>query len=457
MNQKNNSSWFIYIIAAVGAMGGMLFGYDTGVISSAILFIKKQFMLSSTMEEVVVSIVLFGAVIGAAIGGKLTDHFGRRKVILITAVIFCLGATCGASIAQNIPWLIIGRFIIGIAIGAASFSAPLYISEVAPVKIRGKLVGFNQLAVTTGIVISYLIGYYLSRFVWGWRGMFAFAVLPAMLLGVGMFFMPNSPRWLVKKGMLDKARNVLKRIRGTDDIENEIKDIQESLDQKGGSWQELFAPLVRPALMIGIGLAILQQITGINTVIYYAPTIFEFAGFHSASSAILATLGVGIINVLVTIVAVQLVDHVGRRVLLLTGIAGMAVSLTVLGIAFSLPNLSQMLGWIAAGSLMFYIASFAIGMGPVFWLLIAEIYPLKIRGLSMSIATIFNWGSNLIVALTFLTLIHGVGRSGTFWIYGLLSVATWFFVYFVVPETKGKSLEEIESHWRAGKHPREMR
>ncbi|MEE8637466.1 MAG: sugar porter family MFS transporter [Candidatus Margulisiibacteriota bacterium] len=456
MSGEPSGSKFVYLAAAISALGGMLFGYDTGVISSAILFLKDYFSLSPTLEEIVVAIALVGAVIGAAFGGRLSDRFGRRKVIIACAFIFVAGALFGSSMARTVTWLFCGRIIIGIAIGATSFAAPLYISEVSPVNIRGKLVGFNQLAVTIGIVISYLVGYALAQVTGGWRGMFAFAAIPASLLGIGMLFMPDSPRWLLSHGSTDKARKVLERIRGTAAVEQEINEIQESLKQQSGHWKELLSPLVRPALIVGIGLAVLQQVTGINTVIYYAPTIFEFAGFQSAASAILATVGVGIINVLLTIVALRLVDRVGRRPLLLIGLAGMTLSLIVLGVAFNLPAQSGLVGWISAIGLMFYVGSFAVGMGPVFWLLIAEIYPLMIRGMAMSTAAMFNWGSNLIIGITFLTLIQLLGRSGTFWLYGLLGIMAWLFVYFLVPETKGRSLEEIESHWRAGKHPREM-
>jgi len=456
MNNQKNSSSFVYIAAAFCALGGMLFGYDTGVISSAILFLKKYFALSPTMEEVVVSIALVGAVVGAAVGGKLSDSIGRRKVVLMSAAIFILGALFGSSMARNIPWLICGRLMIGFGVGAASFAAPLYISEVSPVNIRGKLVGFNQLAVTIGIVISYLVGYWLAHITGGWRGMFAFAAIPASILLIGMYFMPDSPRWLLSKGLTDQSKKVLEKIRGTSDVDQEMNDIDQSLKAQSGNFKELLSPLVRMALIVGIGLAILQQVTGINTVIYYAPTIFQFAGFHAAATAILATVGVGIINVIMTIVALQLVDRVGRRPLLLVGLCGMVFSLVALGIAFALPSQGGLVGWVSVISLCFYVASFAIGMGPVFWLLIAEIYPLKIRGLAMSTATMFNWGANLVIGITFLTLIHVAGKSGTFWIYGALGVLAWIFVYLWVPETKGKSLEEIEAYFRAGKHPREL-
>ncbi len=452
--KQSHGSSFVYIVAAFAALGGILFGYDTGVISGAILFIKEHFMLSAIQEEVVVSAVLLGALIGAVAGGRLADRFGRRKIIIISAIIFALGAI-GTALASTVAWLIVGRGIVGVAIGMASFVTPLYISEVSPDKIRGKLVSFNQLAITAGIVVSYLIGYFLSKH-GDWRMMFGLAAIPAGILTVGMLFMPASPRWLASHSMIDKARRVLKRIRGTDDVNKEMQEIQESLSQQSGHWSELLGPLVRPALIVGIGLAVLQQVTGINTVIYYAPTIFQFAGFKSASSAILATVGLGIVNMLMTVVAMQLLDRVGRRPLLLIGIAGMVLSLGVLGFAFHLPHLSGILGWVAAGSLMLYVGSFAIGMGPVFWLLISEIYPLKIRGRAMSIATVANWGANFVVALTFLSMIKILGRPGTFWVYALVGIVAWVFSYFFVPETRGRSLEYIESHWRAGKHPRHM-
>ena len=445
---------FVYIIAAISALAGLLFGYDTGVISGAILFITQQFNLTATMEEVVTSVVLAGAVIGAAAGGKLADHLGRRKTILLSAGIFAAGAI-GTALSPNLSVLIAGRIVVGLGIGAASFTAPLYVSELAPPRVRGSLVSLNQLAVTLGIVVSYLVDFALSG-IQGWRWMFGLAAIPALILGIGMFFLPNSPRWLVSRGKTDQAHKNLKQIRDAEQVQDELKNIKKSEKKQTGDWSELLQPMIRPALIVGIGLAILQQVTGINTVIYYAPTIFQAAGFKSANVAILATVGVGAVNVLMTMVAIWLVDRSGRRPLLLVGIAGMILSLGVLGLAFQLPNLTDFLGWIAVGSLVVYVGSFALGLGPVFWLLISEIYPLKIRGLAMSIATIANWGANLLVALTFLTLIQVLGRPGTFWLYGLLGVGAWLFAYFLVPETKGRSLEDIEAHWRAGKHPREM-
>jgi SP family galactose:H+ symporter-like MFS transporter len=452
-NKERNT--FVIIVAAITAIGGLLFGYDTGVISGAILFIREAFSLSSTMQEIVVSAVLVGAVIGAGSGGILADRFGRRKMIIIAAVIFVLGAVFTAT-TVNVYSLIAGRIAVGIAIGIASFIAPMYISEVAPSNIRGALVSLNQLAITIGIVISYLVDFAFAP-TGGWRWMLGLAVIPGAILGIGMFIMPSSPRWLLSKGNDEKARSVLERIRITKNVNSELNEIDKSLKkQKQTGWADLLNPLFKPALIIGIGLAIFQQLTGINTVIYYAPTILQFAGLKSATVAILATAGIGIVNMLITIVAIGLIDKVGRRPLLLIGILGMVISLGLLGIVFSLPNLSNSLGLFAVICLMLYIGSFAIGLGPVFWLMISEIYPLKIRGRAMSIATVVNWGMNLLVAITFLSLVQIIGASGTFWFYGVIGILAWVFVYRLVPETKGKTLEEIESHWRKGKHPREM-
>ncbi len=444
----------VYVATAISALGGMLFGYDIGVISGAILFIKTDFSLSPGLEEIVVSSVLLGSLLGAVIGGLLADRLGRRRLLIITAVVFAMGAI-GAALAPGTPWLVTARVVAGAAIGTASFVAPLYISEIAPVAIRGKLVSINQVALTSGIVISYGIDYAFAGSQ-AWRWMFALAVIPAAAFAAGLLLIPDSPRWLAGRGHADQARAVLNRIRSRDQVDGELAEIRQSVAQQEGHWSELLSPLLRPAMIVGIGLAIAQQITGINTVIYYAPTILDFAGFSSASVAILASVGVGIVNVLLTLVAMQLIDRVGRRPLLLVSLAGMAVSLFVLGLAFALPQLAGSLGWIAVIGLMTYVGSFAVGLGPVFWLMLSEIYPLRMRGRAMSVGTVANWSANLIVALSFLTLTRALGRAPTFWLYGVVSVGAWVFAFFLVPETKGRSLEDIEAHWRAGGHPRAL-
>jgi SP family galactose:H+ symporter-like MFS transporter len=445
---------FVRTAVIVASLGGMLFGYDTGVISGAILFIKNTFDLSTSMRELVVSAVLIGAVIGAIAGGILADRFGRRRLIVLAGIIFTLSAI-GTALAPTVNTLIAGRIIVGIAIGIASFTSPLYMSEISPMKVRGSLVSINQLAVTIGIVIAYLVDYALSG-MQGWRYMFAIAAVPSTVLVIAMLRMPPSPRWLMSHGLTDKARAVLEHIRGTKDVTGEMNEIEVSMDKQKGRVQDLFHPMLRMALIVGVGLAIFQQITGINTVIYYAPTIFEFAGFKTAGFSILATAGVGLVNVGFTVLALRLMDRVGRRPLLLIGVAGQIVGLVVLGLAFQLHQLAGSVGYLAIISLAIYIGSFAIGLGPIFWLMISEIYPLRVRGAAASIATFANWGFNLVVALTFLTLVGILGRPGTFWLYAVIGIAAWFFIYRLVPETKGRSLEEIEEHWRQGRHPREM-
>jgi sugar porter (SP) family MFS transporter len=439
---------FVYLATAISALGGMLFGYDIGVISGAILFVQKAFGLSTGSEEVVVSSVLLGSLIGAGAGGILADRLGRRKLLIATALVFALGAI-GAAAAPNTGWLIAARIVAGVAIGIASFVAPLYISEIAPVAIRGKLVAVNQVALTSGIVISYLIDYAFAPS-GNWRWMFACAIVPAMAFGAGLFFIPDSPRWLAGRGDIDQARAVLKRIRSADEVEPELTAIQDSVSKQKANWSELLTPLVRPALIVGVVLAIAQQVTGINTVIYYAPTILKFAGFSSSSVAILASVGIGTVTVVLTLVAMQLIDRIGRKPLLLLSLAGMFLGLVILGLAFALPQLAGSRGAIAVSSLMLYVGSFAVGLGPVFWLVLSEIYPLRIRGRAMSVGTIANWAANLLVALSFLTLVRGIGKASTFWLYAAVTVLAWIFAYFKVPETKGKTLEQIEGYWRAG-------
>ena len=447
---------FVFIAALFAALGGLLFGYDTGVISGALIFIKREFGLTTAAEEIVVSGVLLGATIGAIIGGKAADFFGRRRVLLVTAAIFGIGALTSA-IAPSPAILIVSRVVLGLAIGLASTNVPVYLSEVAPAHARGWVVSLFQLAVTIGIVIAYLTDYAFAGME-GWRWMLGLAVVPALVFGAGMFFLPETPRWLIRGGQHEVAHRVLIRIRELADVDVEIEEIKASLAQQteSGRWVDLLSQQVRPALIVGLGLAIFQQITGINTVIYYAPKILQAAGFNSASGAILATAGVGVVNVGMTIIAMFLVDRAGRRPLLLVGIAGMIVTLGMLGLSFRISNQSVQLAWIAVICLMGYVASFAISLGPIFWLMIAEIYPLKIRGLAEGMAATFNWGSNLLVSLTFLTLVEKLGASSTFLLYAFASVASWLFAYYLVPETKGRTLEEIEAFWRTDRRHRQM-
>lgn len=450
---KSHLKPFVYVAVGVAALGGLLFGYDIGVISGAILFIKSQFSLSATMEEIVVSAVLVGAIFGAAAGGALTNRFGRRKLIILASIIFTLSAI-GTALAPTIPWLITGRVVSGLAIGIASFISPMYIAELVPANVRGALVAVNMLAITTGIVIAYLVDYAFSS-TQGWRYMFGLAAIPAVGLAIGMWRLPDSPRWLISKSKVKDAKRVLERVRTDSDVSPEIKDIQESMKQQGtGGIAGLFQPSLRMALIVGLGLAIFQQTTGINTVIYYAPTIFKFAGIKATGPAILAGAGLAMLMWCFHIVSIFLLDRVGRRPLLLIGVAGQIVGLAILGAAFQFQQLASFKSYVAIGGLAIYVSSFAVGLGPIFWLMISEIYPLKVRGAAMSIVTVTNWVLNLVVAVTFLSLVGVMGRGGTFWLYGGIAVAALVFFYRMVPETKGKTLEQIEAYMRSGKHPR---
>jgi sugar porter (SP) family MFS transporter len=452
---KSKVKGFVYVAVGVAALGGLLFGYDTGVISGAIIFIKKDFSLSATMEEIVVSSVLVGAVLGAVIGGGLTDRFGRRKMIILAGIVFTVSAI-GTAWAPTVDWLIAARMISGIAIGIASFISPMYIAELAPAKVRGSLVSVNMLAIATGIVVAYLVDYALSG-AQAWRYMFGLAAIPSVILTVAMWRLPDSPRWLITKSKVDQARRVLQRVQTGSDIDSEIAAIQQSMTTRNVHWaNELLQPSLRMPMIVGLGLAAFQQMTGINTVMYYAPTIFKFAGIKAVGLAILAGAGLAMVMWCFYVLAIFLLDRVGRRPLLLIGATGQIIGLAILGAALQFQQLANLKSDVAIAGLVIFVCSFAVGLGPVFWLMISEIYPLRIRGVAMSVVTVTNWGMNLAVAVTFLTLVGVLGRGGTFWLYGIIAVGAWVFCYRLVPETKGKTLEQIEAHWRSGKQSREL-
>jgi SP family galactose:H+ symporter-like MFS transporter len=439
----------VVLTAAIAGLGGLLFGYDTGVIAAALLFIKDDFGLGSFAQGLVVAAVPVGAVFGAAIAGPAADTYGRRLMILIAAAVFIVGALASAA-APGVEVLVIARIVIGVAIGLASAASPVYISEVAPPESRGRLVSFFQLAVTIGILVAYLVGLAFDG-IEGWRWMLGLGCLPALALAFGMVRMPQSPRWLVMHGDDFAARATLAKIRvdDPDTIDRELGEIKDSVAEKPGQWSELLQPVVKAALVVGVGLAILQQVTGINTVIYYAPTIVEFTGVNSSAGSILAAVGVGVINVVMTVVALRLLDRAGRRTLLMIGVSGMVISLFTLGLAFEGGGGSTFDSVLAIVSLMTYVASFAISLGPIFWLLNAEIYPLSVRSKAAGIGTMANWTFNFIVSLTFLLLIEALGQSGAFWFYGGVGVLTLIFCWKLVPETKGKHLEEIQAEFEA--------
>jgi sugar porter (SP) family MFS transporter len=437
---------YFYLIAAVAALGGLLFGYDTGVISGALLFIRQVMALSPTMQGLVVAIALAGAAVGAAVAGYISDRAGRRLVIMGAGLLFIAGAVLSA-IARDVTILMTGRLLVGVAIGVASMLTPLYLAEISPARDRGAIVSLNQLCITGGILVSYLVGFALSGLAGGWRWMLALGALPGFILASGMLVLPESPRWLAGHGRLPDAEAVLRRLRGTNDVADELNSLRTDILREGGlpsGAAELLSPRLRRPLVIGIGLAMFQQITGINTVIYFAPTIFQSAGLSSAATSILATAGVGAVNVIMTLVSIRLIDRLGRRQLLFWSLGGMALTLFVLSAAFH-AGASGQLAWIAVASVAAFVGFFAIGLGPVFWLLIAEIFPLNLRGRAMSLATVANWGFNLIVSATFLNIVGAVGSAGAFLLYAVLSLLALIFIAIMVPETKGRTLEQIEA------------
>ncbi|MCX7124785.1 MAG: sugar porter family MFS transporter [Gammaproteobacteria bacterium] len=447
--------YYVFVVAFIAALSGILFGFDTGVISGAILFISKEFHLSAASNGFVVSSVLMGACAGALISGRMTDHIGRKIMLIFDALLFIIG-TLITVLAPSITLLVIGRVIVGIAIGIASFTAPLYISEISPKQYRGALVSLNQLAIAAGIFISYLVDYHFSHQA-QWRWMFAVGIIPALFLFVGMCFLPFSPRWMASKGKKEKALLILIKLRRcAATAEKELDEIHRSLQHENTSWKYLFRPKIRRTLLIGIILAVIQQITGINTILYYAPTIFQMSGFTGASSAIFASIGIGIVFLVFTVVSVLLIDRVGRKPLLYFGIGFMAAALLAMMWAFTLNSALLTTKIVLMTGMLVYVMGFAVSLGPIVWLMISEIFPTQVRGFGASIATLFNWGSNGLVAITFLSLINHLGKSGTFFIYFIACLLSIIFVALFVPETKNCSLEKIEENLFAGKKLRHL-
>jgi sugar porter (SP) family MFS transporter len=433
---------FVLRLAIVAALGGFLFGYDTGVISGALPFIGKEIGGGEFNEQAYVGSLLIGAVLGAILAGYSADAISRRRTKIIAGCIYVIGAL-GSALSQTPAELIGARLVLGLAVGTASFVAPMYISELAPKRIRGGVTSFNQLMVVSGIMAAYIVNWALKGAADNWRWMLGLGALPGLALAIGMYFQPFSPRWLVEQGRHDEALEVLRRARGEDEeAEEELQEIKEAASEEGG-FRDLWRPQVRPLVAIGLVLAIAQQLIGVNTVIYYAPTILKFTGL-STSSAITQALSVGITNLVFTIVAIVLLDRVGRRVLLIVGTCGCILSLAMLGVFFASSGLQSSASWVALVCLIVYIASFAIGLGPVFWLVISEIFPLSVRSPAMSVSTVGNWSSNFLVSSFFLTLVGAISREGTFWLYGGLGVLSLIFFIVRVPETKGRSLEQIE-------------
>jgi len=433
-----NNCLFLYTSVIFASLGGLLAGYDTGVISGALLYINQSFDISSAMLGLLVSSVSLGAVVGALINGVLADILGRKKVLIITALIFFSGSVFCA-ISKNPIELIFARMSVGIALGVVSFICPLYIGEISPKEKRGRLVSFYQLAITLGILFSYVVNYFCANSSLNWRLMLGLGALPAVILFVGMIFLKDTPRWLILKNKIQEAKNVLKII--SNNPEEEIEEIKKTpVEKKIKFSKKLFKPFI-----IGIGMMFVQIMTGINAIIYYAPTIFKNLGFSQDKDVLFLTIFIGLINFLMTFIAIALVDKIGRKPLLYIGLSGMTISLFVLSLSFNL-NVWFM-KYLAVIFCALYIVFFSMSLGPIALLLISEIFPLEYRARAMSIAITSNFIFNFIITALFPIFLDKIGGFYTFMILIFICIISLIFIKTTVVETKGVSLEEIEAKW----------
>ena len=441
------STLYVLFLAVVAAISGFLFGFDTAVINGVLLFLRRQFSLSNLETEVAASALLLGCLFGAAGASLIGDRFGRRKSLLLAAILFAV-STIGAALAPSVAIFSVGRLVGGLAIGLASVLTPVYIAEVAPARNRGRLVSMNQLAIVVGIIAAYVVSWGLAGLGdSSWRWMLGVAAIPAVAFFLGLLFIPESPRWLLSNGQREKGRSILARIYGPEEADLQVLAVESAASGEQGTWSEVFAHPMRRPLTIALALAILCQVTGINTVLYYGSILIS-EHFHgeSASAALMANVIIGCTNLVSTLIAIRCLDRWGRRSMLLTATAGMAVSLGLFVIAYRIPGISPLLIFACVLS---YVGFFAFAMGPLPWVLISEIFPNKIRGRAAAIATSTLWTGTLVVTFTFLSLVHALGVSGTFAIYAILCVVSFVFVWKVVPETRGKTLEQIQREWGA--------
>lgn len=454
---KQNKS-YLYLVCLVAALGGFLFGFDTAVISGTISLVTNDFSLNAVNEGWFVSCALLGAIIGVSFSGKLSDNYGRKIVLILSAVLF-LASAAGCMLSGSFTALIIFRFIGGLGIGVASMVSPLYISEFAPSRLRGTMVSLYQLALTIGIVLAYFSNAYLAnhasnsygsesmRKVFSeevWRAMLGLGALPAVIFLICLFFVPESPRWLLLKGKEQKANDILNRIDGPDAAQKEINAFKEQGDTEETSLRELFTPVYRRALWIGLLLPFLSQVCGINAVIYYGPRILEQAGF-TLNNALGGQVTIGLVNVVFTFVAIFTIDRWGRRPLLFAGIGGAVLSLLIIGVLFALDITSG--PWILI-SILAFIACFAFSFGPVTWVVLGEIFPNAIRGKAMALATLSLWIGNFLVGQLTPVMLNGLGASWTFWLFALCCSPALWITWKLIPETKGRSLENIEAYWK---------
>ncbi len=477
-NKQNKA--LVYMIATVAATGGLLFGFDTGVISGAIPFFQKAFGITDNWIEIITTAGLVGAVIGAMFSGRIADIVGRKKVILTSAIIFAIGALW-SGISTGPMMLVCARFFLGIAIGVSSFAVPLYIAEISPTKSRGTLVSMFQLLITIGILVSYLSDSAFAvpdgdpAFTTCWRPMFYVGVIPAAIMFIGMIFLPETPRWLISKGFDVKCREVLEKVEEPALVEEVISKMKADIEADKNnkvSWTDIFKKWLRIPLIIAIGIMFVQQFTGINTIIYYSPKIFLMSGYADAQAAVWASVSVGIVNVAFTILSLFMIDRLGRRKLYFIGLTGIVVALIAMGTCFALQStLGDSIKWLTVSLVWVYIAFFAISLGPLGWLIISEVFPLSVRGIGSSIGALSNWLFNGVVAFTFFKIVKGLtmpgseiilkgedlgNPAGAFYLYALVGILGLIWGFFFIPETKNVTLEKIEEHWRQGKLPRTL-
>ncbi|MBJ7354074.1 MAG: sugar porter family MFS transporter [Thermoleophilaceae bacterium] len=456
--QRGITKWML-LVGAVISVAGILFGYDQGVISGALLGIGKDFHVGTTATEIITSWVTLGALVGALVAGVMADKIGRRPTLLFAGSLFSIGALIEA-LAPGTEVLVVGRLVVGFAVGVASVAAPLYAAEMAPSRLRGMFVSGYQLGITFGIFLAYLVDELMSAS--DWRLMLGVSAVVGVALVILVLPLPDSPRWYLKVGRRNDARDAIAKVAGDPDPDATIAELEADVaGETQASWGVAFSKRWRTPLIVGVGLAVFQQITGINAIIYYADKIFDAAGFSTVASQTAATTwAIGAVNVLATLIAVFFVDRLGRKPLLIAGLIGMTISLTAVGFAFQeLGDISHApssqgpsdAGAITLVALVVYIASFAMSMGPIVWTIINEIYPREVRGRMVSIATAVNWFSAWLVSQFFLTLVKQLGESETFWLFAALCVAALAFVWRKVPETKDRTLEEIEQMWNAPK------
>jgi sugar porter (SP) family MFS transporter len=443
------------LVTSIAALGGFLFGYDTGVISDALLYIGPAFGLGDAGKQVVVAALLLGALVGALIGGRLADGLGRRRTLVGAAVIFTLGAVL-AGLSPSVGVLVAARVLLGLAIGASSSCVPLYLAEIAPPESRGRLVSLNQMLITVGILVSYGVGAALAP-AQAWRWMLALAAVPSLVMLVGLIVMPESPRWLLLQRRDDDARRVLASVQGrrTDDssVADQVHELQElQAQEEGASYRDLISPRLRPALRIGIGVTAINQLVGVNAIIYYAPTLLKNVGF-SDTGATVVTVIIGAINALVTLIALAMIDRLGRRPLILGGVVIVDLALVFLGALYLLPSQTGTVTILLIVGLCVYIAAFAASLGIGIWLINSEVYPTAVRGKGSSLGVFTHWGLDFVISLTVLTLVDAITPTGLFWVYGALGIAGLVFLWRFLPETKGRTLEEINAELRGVGHP----